>query len=234
MTLESKAALATQETEDSQEESQSTDPQEPDWKAVAEAAEADNAKLRNDLKAEHGRRVKALAGQDRDDDIAGLRAMITAVANRTASGETDALAGDIATLNQAAAQNQAIRTWAENEEEVMAALGEAIMDGDRALLAPEDIEDLKPVFKKAAEERDVAAYWRAYAQAVRLSRTFTEGEAAAALKAQKKASDKKHGINDMSTGNGSGGGTGMSWDQAQKSTDMKQIMDNYEKLIKES
>lgn len=249
MTPENTEALASQPTEGTSPEdtgkeggvSKSPDSQEPDWKARAEAAEAETAKVRNDLKAEQGRRTRDQMLQELVEDHGVTRQMVTALLKRTASGETDALAGDIATIDQTTAQDKATRTWADNEAEALGAMREAVMDGEKVLLTQADIDAMKPIFKQAQDAQDIGAMWQAVTQAGKLSRIFVQGEADAKLKkqqeettAEKKARDIKHGIGDMSTGEGSSGGTDVSWEQMQKSTDLKEVMANYTKALAEA
>ena len=80
--------------------------EEVNWKDRFEESESARRKVENDLKAEQGRRRQAQSFQDLQEDMGGVKALLTAIANRTASGETEALAQDVATITEQARQSR--------------------------------------------------------------------------------------------------------------------------------
>lgn len=225
-----------------QPEEKSEDTQEViDLKVRVETAESGLQKLENDLKAERGRRTRDQLMGEMAADLGGVKAQLTAIAKRTASGETEALTEDFAKIDQASSARQTLRSWESNCQEAEQSLAEAVMDDeDNVLLDKETIARLNISWQEAQKNHDLHALYRVVSQAGKEARlaekqkahediTKTEEDA----KAAKKASDTKHGINDLSIPAPSGiGGSGKSWTQAQKITKLSELSDeDYAKLI---
>ena len=234
MTQENAEALATQEQGAVIEESQSTDTQEPDWQARAEAAEANTQKLENDLRSERGRRTRDQAFVELADDVGGMKAQLAAIAKRTASGEIESLPEDFAKIDQASAVKGATRHWESNYAEAEQSLAEALMDDDNnVIVSKEVVASIRELWQDARGRQDLHSLYKVVNQANREARlaekTKVETEAATA----KKVSDSKHGIHDLSLPNPAGaGGGGKSWAAAQKITSLDDLSDaDYEKLV---
>jgi len=185
-----------------------SDSQEPNWQVLFEESEANRLKVENDLRSEKGRRTRDQALQELAEDVGGLKQLITAVANRTASGDTDALTEDIANISQTSAQTRATRAWNANYSEAEAGLGDVVLDdnGD-VILSKDDIATLTPLWQKAQTGQDLAGLYRVINQANKMVRAAEKRVATEALQTQKeeaiaskKASDRKHGIGDLSVG----------------------------------
>jgi signal recognition particle GTPase len=188
--------------------------QEVDWKARAEAAESLSQKLEGDLRSERGRRDQRM--EEMVDDMGAFRAQLSALANRTASGETELLPGDFAKADQDLATKIATREWDNNFEEALQNLGEALTDDDgEVIVSKEVIASLNKEWQEAQTKQDPHALYRVVSKAGKEARSAIKQkadtdltEADEAAKAAKKASDSKNGVHDLSVGTPSGSGGG--------------------------
>jgi hypothetical protein len=193
------------------------DSQEVDWKARAEAAESNSRKLENDLKSEQGRRTRDQVLTELVENFGGMQAQLTAIANRTASGETDYLPADFAEIDQKKAVATATRNWQGNYEEAERNLADAIMDDeDKVILDKEAIARLSTQWQEAQKNGDVPGLYRVIGQAGKEARLAERQKAQANVteveetaKAAKKVSDTKHGNHDLAIGTPSGAGSGL-------------------------
>ena len=99
-----------------------------DLQTRLEASEASNKKLENDLRSERGQRTREQAINELVEDVGGIKAQLSAIANRTASGEIESLPADFAEIDQKKAVTTATRNWQENYEEAERNLADALMD----------------------------------------------------------------------------------------------------------
>jgi len=187
--------------------------EEVNWKDRFEESESARRKVENDLKAEQGRRRQAQSFQDLQEDMGGVKALLTAIANRTASGETEALAQDVATITEQARQMAGTRTWEANYSEAERNLGEVLLDeNNKVVISENDVSVLAPLWQDARARQDLHGLYRVVSQASRLVRATERAKAQVAVKeteaaaqARKKASDAKAGIHDLSIGSPAGG-----------------------------
>lgn len=237
MTQENVEALATQE-QGAVEEPQTTDTQEPDWKARYEEAEAGRLKTENALKSERGRLAQAQSMMDLKEDVGGIRARLDAFAKRTATGETESLPGDFSVLDhkEAAerAASKASADWLSGAAEAEISLAEALLDEDNNLLVSEEVKvSLAAAWQEALQRQDVHELYKVVGRANKEARSAERAKVETEAAAAKKVSDTKHGVHDLSlpTPAGTGGG-GKSWASAQKITSVDDISDaDYEKLV---
>ena len=219
----------------------SGEPTLADLQARLEASEASNKKLENDLRSERGQRNKDQAFQELAEDVGGIKAQLAAIANRTASGETESLPADFAEIDQKKAATTATRNWQSNYEEAEQSLADALMDDeDNVLLDKEAISRLSTLWQEAQKKNDLHGLYRVVSQAGREARAVVKQKAQAsvteteeAAKAAKKVSDARNGVHDMSVGTPSGGGSGVkSRAQIEKITNLNDFSDeDYAKYI---
>ena len=219
----------------------SGEPTLADLQARLEASEASNKKLENDLRSERGQRNKDQAFQELAEDVGGIKAQLAAIANRTASGETESLPADFAEIDQKKAATSANRNWQANYEEAEGYLADAIADEEgNSLLDKEATARLSTAWQEAQKKGDVPGLYRVIGQAGREVRALERQKAQAdlteteeAAKAAKKVSDARNGVHDMSVGTPSGGGSGVkSRAQIEKITNLNDFSDeDYAKYI---
>lgn len=204
---------------------------EIDWKARAETAEAAGLKLENDLKSEKGRRD--LRMEQQADDIGGINARLDALANRTASGETESLPADFAKINQDTASKNSTRNWDVSYKEAEESLGDALLDdNDKTVVDQSIVDELSAAWKEATQNRNIPALYRVVGQAnreakaaIKLQAKETVAETENTAKEAKKVSDAKNGVHNLSVGTPSGIGGGKSMDQIAKATNVNDISD---------
>lgn len=195
----------------------SGEPTLEDLKTRLEASESSNKKLENDLRSERGQRTREQAINELVEDVGGIKAQLTAIANRTASGETESLPADFAAIDQKKAATTADRNWQENYEEAERNLADALMDDEENMLVDkEGVARLSALWQEAHKKFDLHGLYRVIGQAGKEARlaekqksqadvTKTKEEAEAA----KKVSDTKHGNHDLAVGTPSGVGSGV-------------------------
>jgi len=223
----------------------SGEPTLADLQAQLEESKANAKKLENDLRSERGQRTKDQAFQELAEDVGGIKARLDAIANRTASGETESLPADFVGIDQKRTQDKAVTTAASNWEngysEAEASLAEALLDDDdNVLLDKESVAKLSTLWKEAQGKQDINALYRVVGQAIREVKVVEKQKAQAdlteteeAAKAAKKVSDARNGVHDMSVGTPSGGGSGVkSRAQIEKITNLNDFSDeDYAKYI---
>lgn len=201
--------LATQvEASSSDSQVETTEVKEPevDWKARFDEESAARQKVENDLRAERGRRTRDQAFQELTEDVGGLKQLVTAIANRTASGEQEALVEDISAINKQTEAQQTSRAWTVNYSEAEASLADVLMGEDNTLLiSQDDVSALTPLWQEARQKQDLHGLYRVVSQAGKMVRAAERARAREEVKkveadaqAHKKESDAKHGINDLS------------------------------------
>ena len=219
----------------------SGEPTLEDLQSRLEASEATNKKLENDLRSERGQRTRDQGFNELVEDVGGIKAQLAAIANRTASGETESLPADFAEIDQKKAATTATRNWQSNYDEAERNLADALMDDEEnVLLDKEAIARLSTQWQEAQKQFDLHGLYRVIGQAGKEARTVerqksqanvTEAEETA--KAAKKASDTKSGVHDLSVGAPSGIGSGVkSRAQIESVTDVKDISkEDYEAYV---
>jgi hypothetical protein len=214
-----------------------------DLQTRLEASEASNKKLENDLRSERGQRTREQAINELVEDVGGIKAQLSAIANRTASGEIESLPADFAEIDQKKAVTTATRNWQENYEEAERNLADALMDDDEnVLLDKEAIARLSTLWQEAQKKNDLHGLYRVVGQAGKEARlverqksqadvTKTEEDA----KSAKKVSDVKNGVHNLAIGTPSGIGSGKSRAQVENATDISDISDeDYAKYVADS
>jgi len=202
-----------------------------DWQARAQEALAENEKLENALRSERGRqdgRITEIA-----EDMGAFRAQLKALANRTASGETESLSQDFAKIDQDSATRQASRNWDNNYKEAEYSLADAIMDDNQNTLLDDDaISDLRVQWQEAQGKGDLHGLYRVVSQAGKMARAVEKQKALANVeqvseeaKVAQKASNTKHGVHDLSISTPSGIGGGKSRAQIESATSTDDISD---------
>ena len=219
----------------------SGEPTLADLQTRLEASEASNKKLANDLNSERGQRTRDQGLNDLVEDVGGIKAQLLALANRTASGETESLPDDFAEIDQKKAVTAATRNWQNNYEEAERNLADALMDDeDNVLLDKEAIARLSAQWQEAQKKGDIHGLYRVVGQAGKEARAVekqkskaTVAETEEAAKAAKKVADVKNGVHDMSVGTPSGSGSGVkSKAQIMSATNVNDISDaDYAKYI---
>ncbi len=228
-----------------------------DWKARAEEAEASNTKLVNENKSLTGRaraeRTDELISIVREnaDETAALTKTVNAFAVRTARGETEELPGDLAKIHseaeQARVKTQFENGYAQLEANLFDAFRETDENGDvipgGALTVDTDDPGVLAITTKwtaAKGKQDFLTLVNlindAHKYVKRRDRITSRTETTAAREEEKataKTASAKAGVNNLSIpGPSAGSGTGMSWDQAQNITNVKDISkEDYEKLV---
>jgi len=219
-------------------------PEEPtleDLKIQLQASEATTKKLENDLRSERGQRTRDPVLTELVENFGGMQAQLTAIANRTASGETESLPADFAEIDQKKAATAATRNWQDNYEEAERNLADALMDDDENVLLEKDaIARLSALWQEAQKQGDVPGLYRVIGQAGKEARAVERQKSQANVteveetaKAAKKVSDAKNGVHDLSIGAPSGAGSGVkSKAQIESETDVKNISkEDYEAYI---
>lgn len=208
-----------------------------DWKARAEEAEASNTKLVNENKSLSGRaraeRIDELVTMVRDgtDQTAALTKTVNAFAVRTARGETEEIPGDLARINAESADARAITQYETGYSRLEANLFEAFRDDDGAITVDVDSPDVVTLTGKwtaAKGKRDLMALSDLVTDAHKLVRRLERVKATASTETAReeektiaKATSAKAGVNNLSIEKpAAGSGSGMSWDQMQKATNI--------------
>ena len=219
----------------------SGEPTLADLQARLEASEGNSKKLENDLRSERGQRTQDQVLNELVENFGGMQAQLTAIANRTASGETESLPADFAEIDQKKAASAATRNWQSNYEEAERNLADALMDDEEnVLLDKEAIARLSTLWKEAQTKHDVPGLYRVIGQAGKEARTVTRQksqtdatEAEETAKTAKKVSDAKNGVHDVSVGTPSGVGSGVkSRAQVESATNVNDISkEDYEAYV---
>ena len=211
----------------SSEESENT---QVDWQARAETAEANEKKLTNDLKSQQGRQSQNQAINEIVDRVGGIEARFTALVKRTASGETEALTGDMVAIDQKTAADKADAEWENAVEEATQSLRDVLLDDEGELLVSSEVrERLGEAWKEA---KDVNGLYRVVGQAGREARKAVKEKVTEEAEGAKKVSDAKHGNHDLSVGNKTGIGGGKSITQIASATNVNDISDeDYDKWL---
>lgn len=228
------------ETTDQVESPESVEPTLEDLQSQLEVSKASNKKLENDLRSERGQRTRDQGFNELAEDVSGMKAQLTAIANRTASGETESLPADFAEIDQKKAETIAVRNWENNYEEAEQNLGEAMIDdkGD-VVLDEETVKRLSDLWKEAQRKQDLHGLYRVVAQAGKEARLVEKQKTKADAtkveedaKVAKKVSDTKNGVHDVSVAPPSGISGGKSIAQINSATNVKDISDeDYAKLV---
>jgi len=160
---------------------EATEPQPsgtPDHQAQLEERDAEIAKLRNDLKANNGRRGRQnqteqlLLGQG--NDIRSINNRLDALMKAMSSGDTDNLPAELSAIQEQSAQTQATinyeTTWTELSQELVDSVAD--VDGDPMLdihNSPE-LEAVREMWTQAHNRKDVAGLHRAIAESQKVAR----------------------------------------------------------------
>jgi translation elongation factor EF-1beta len=218
----------------------SAEPTLADLQVLLEASEANTKKLENDLRSERGQRTRDQGFNELVEDIGGIKAQLVAIANRTASGETESLPADFAEIDQKKAATTATRNWQSNYDEAERNLADALMDDEEnVLLDKEAIARLSTQWQEAQKKYDLHGLYRVIGQAGKEARAVERQKSQAAVtetketaKAAKKVSDSKNGVHDLSVGVPSGIGSGKSRTQVESATSINDISDDdYAKFV---
>lgn len=232
--------VAENTTQDGESAEASGEPTLADLQAQLQTSETNLKKLENDLRSERGQRTRDQGFSDLAEDVGGIKAQLAAIANRTASGETESLPSDFAEIDQKRAATAAIRTWQTNYEEAERSLADAVMDDEEnVLLDKESIARLSILWQEAQKTHDLHGLYRVVGQAGKEARVAEKQKAQAnvteaeeAAKAAKKVSDVKNGVHSVSVGAPSGMGGGKSRAQIEGATNVDQISDeDYAKYV---
>ena len=228
-------------TQDGESTEASGEPTLADLQARLEASEANSKKLENNLRSERGQRTQDQVLNELVENFGGMQAQLTAIANRTASGETESLPADFAEIDQKKAATAATRDWQSNYDEAERNLADACMgDGETVLLDKEAIARLSVLWQDAQKKGDVPGLYRVIGQAGKEARAVERQKAKADVteveetaKAAKKVSDTKNGVGDVSVGTPSGVGSGVkSSAETLKATSVNDISDaDYAALV---
>jgi hypothetical protein len=220
-----------------------TEPTLEDLKTRLETSEANTKKLENDLRSERGQHTREQAIDELVESVGGMQAQLTAIANRTASGETESLPADFAEINHKKAVTTATRAWEKNYEEAERNLADALMDDeDNVLIDKEAVARLSTLWQEAQKNNDLPGLYRVIGQAAREARLAEKQKSQADVtkveevaKAAKKVSDTKHGNHDLAIGTPSGIGNGKSRTQVESATSINDISDDdYAKYVADS
>lgn len=224
-------------------ESTQVEPTLEDLKSRLEASEANSKKLENDLRSERGQRTRDQGFNELVEDVGGIKAQLSAIANRTASGEIESLPADFAEIDQKKAVTTAARSWQGNYDEAEQSLAEALMDDDDNVTVDKDtIARLSALWQEAQKTQDLHGLYRVVGQAGKEARLAQKQKAEADVtkveedaKAAKRVSDAKNGVHDLSIGTPSGVGGGKSRAQVESATSTEDISDeDYAKYVAES
>ena len=228
-------------TQDGESTEASGEPTLADLQARLEASEANSKKLENNLRSERGQRTQDQVLNELVENFGGMQAQLTAIANRTASGETESLPADFAEIDQKKAATAATRNWQSNYDEAERNLADALMDDEEnVLLDKETIARLSTQWQEAQKKNDLPGLYRVIGQAGKEARAVTKlksqtdaTEAEEAAKTAKKVSDAKNGVHDVSVGTPSGVGSGVkSRAQVESATNVNDISkEDYEAYV---
>lgn len=225
----------------------SEEPTLADLQVRLEASEANNKKLENDLRSERGQRTQNKDFNELVEDFGGMKAQLTALANRTASGETESLPADFAEIEQKTRDGKAVTTatanWENSYSEAEQSLANALMDDeDNVILDKQSIAKLSASWKEASANHNVDGLYRVVGQAIRETRAVEKQksqanvtEAEETAKTAKKVSDAKNGVHNISVGAPSSVGSGKkSKAQIEQITSVNDISDeDYAKYVSE-
>lgn len=221
----------------------SEEPTLADLQVRLEASEANNKKLENDLRSERGQRTQNKDFNELVEDFGGMKAQLTALANRTASGETESLPADFAEIEEKKAVTTATRNWQTNYEEAERNLADVLMDDEEnVLLDKEAIARLSTSWQEAHKKQDLHGLYRVVGQAGKEARAVEKQksqanvtEAEETAKTAKKVSDAKNGVHNMSVGAPSSVGSGKkSKAQIEQITNLNDFSDeDYAKYVSE-
>jgi hypothetical protein len=191
----------------------------PDYQAQLQERDAEIAKLKNDLKANNGRRGRQnqteqlLLGQG--NDIKTINNRLDALMKAMSSGDTDNLPAELSAIQEQSAQTQATLNYETEWNDLSQELVDSVVDDAGAAVldlhnSPE-LAAVREMWTQAHDRRDVKGLHRAVAEAQKVARvaerTVRRTPASAA------ASDPEEtGEFDLSTGP-SAGGAGMSDDR---------------------
>ena len=143
-------------TQDGESTEASGEPTLSDLQARLEASEANSKKLENDLRSERGQRTRDQGFNELVEDVGGIKAQLAAIANRTASGETESLPADFAEIDQKKAATAATRNWQSNYDEAERNLADALMDDEENVLPDkETIARLSTQWQEAQKKNDL-------------------------------------------------------------------------------
>jgi len=219
----------------------SGEPTLEDLKSRLEASEVTTKKLENDLRSERGQRTQNQNFNELVEDVGGIKAQLTAIANRTASGETESLPADFAAIDQKKAAGAANRNWQENYLEAERNLADALMDDEEnVLLDKAAIARLSTQWQEAQKNNDLHGLYRVVGQAGKEARAAEKAKSLVAVteveeaaKAAKKVSDVKNGVHNLAISAPSAVGSGVkSREQTLKATSVDDISDeDYAALV---
>ena len=224
-------------------------PENIDWEARATEAEAANVKLTNEARSNSGRaraeRTDEMLAMVRDgaDQTAALTKTVNAFAVRTARGETEELPADLAKINAEAVNTRAITQYETGYSRLEVNFLEAFRDEDGKTTADVDSPEVVALTDKwttARGKKDLMALSDLVTDAHKLVRRLDRVKAKTTTESAReeektvaKVEKAKAGVNNLSIAKPAmGSGTGMSWDQAQKITNVNDISaEDYAKLV---
>ena len=201
---------------------EATEPQSsgtPDYQAQLAERDAEIAKLKNDLKANSGRRGRQnqteqlLLGQG--NDIRTINNRLDALMKAMSSGDTDNLPAELSAIQEQAAQTQAginyDTQWTELSQELVDSVvddtGTAVLD----LHNSPELASVREMWTQAHDRRDAKGLHRAVAEAQKVARA-AERNVRRTPAAPVASDPEETGEFDLSTGP-SAGGAGMSDDR---------------------
>ncbi len=203
-----------------------------DWQGQLDERDAEIAKLKNDLKANNGRRGRQnqmeqlLLGQG--NDIRTINNRLDALMKAMSSGETDSLPAELSAIQEQAAQTQATLNYESAWNELSQELVDSVVDDTGATVldlheSPE-LAAVRDMWTQAHNRRDVAGLHRAIAEAQKVARSVERSQRRVTAPAPPPEELEETGEFDLSTGP-SAGGAGMSDDRW-----MKEVYGNPERL----
>ena len=203
-----------------------------DWQGQLDERDAEVAKLKNDLKANNGRRGRQnqmeqlLLGQG--NDIRTINNRLDALMKAMSSGETYSLPAELSAIQEQAAQTQATLNYESAWNELSQELVDSVVDDTGATVldlheSPE-LAAVRDMWTQAHNRRDVAGLHRAIAEAQKVARSVERSQRRVTAPAPPPEELEETGEFDLSTGP-SAGGAGMSDDRW-----MKEVYGNPERL----
>ena len=199
-----------------------TEPQNsgtPDYQAQLAERDAEIAKLKNDLKANSGRRGRQnqteqlLLGQG--NDIRTINNRLDALMKAMSSGDTDNLPAELSAIQEQSAQTQATLNYETEWNELSQELVDSVVDDTGTAVldlhnSPE-LAAVREMWTQAHDRRDAKGLHRAVAEAQKVARA-AERNVRRTPAAPVASDPEETGEFDLSTGP-SAGGAGMSDDR---------------------
>ena len=197
------------------------EPEEVDWQVRAEAAEAANKKLENELKSQQGRNRRTDDVQHQlssiGDRLSTIESANQAVLRAFSSGDTDDLPNELSTIQAQARQTSANRSYEARYADLSEELREAVQDDEGNPIldlyeAPE-LESIRQEWVTAHRNKDTGALATALAKAHRVARSVerttgrsSEQQIRTEEREAAKARLEEAGIFDLDTGPSAAGG----------------------------